>query len=101
MIKGISKFERGLLHTLIVLAIMIFTSILIRCEDKHYDKIDYRNACFIYEEELEYYKDLVQALDDYQFEVYHDTVLMAEDIRSEIDYFEKQLDSIYSANKPF
>lgn len=96
-----SKFEKFLVNILIALAIMILTSFLIRCEDKHRDKIDYRNACFIYEEELECYKDLVQALDDYQFNVYKDTVLMAEDIRAEIDYFEEQLDSIYSANKPF
>ena len=99
--KNLSKYEKFLVNLLIALAIMILTSVLVRCEDKHYDKINYRNACFIYEEELECYKDLVQALDDYQFEVYHDTVLMAEDIRAEIDYFEEQLDSIYSANKPF
>ena len=99
--KNLSKYEKFLVNLLIALAIMILTSVLVRCEDKHYDKINYRNACFIYEEELECYKDLVQALDDYQFNVYKDTVLMAEDIRAEIDYFEEQLDSIYSANKPF
>lgn len=99
--KNLSKYEKFLVNLLIALAIMILTSVLVRCEDKHRDKIDYRNACFIYEEELECYKDLVQALDDYQFNVYKDTVLMAEDIRAEIDYFENELDSIYSVNKPF
>lgn len=69
--------------------------------NKHRDQINYRQASFVYNEEILCYKELVQALDDYQFEVYHDTVLMAEDIRAEIDYFEEQLDSIYSANKPF
>ena len=98
--KNLSKYEKILVNILIALVIMILTSVLVRCEDKHRDKIDYRNACFIYEEELECYKDLVQALDDYQFNVYKDTVLMAEDIRAEIDYFEEQLDNIYSANKP-
>ena len=98
--KNLSKYEKILVNLLIALVIMILTSVLVRCEDKHRDKIDYRNACFIYEEELECYKDLVQALDDYQFNVYKDTVLMAEDIRAEIDYFEEQLDNIYSANKP-
>ena len=75
--KNLSKYEKFLVNLLIALAIMILTSVLVRCEDKHRDKIDYRNACFIYEEELECYKDLVQALDDYQFNVYKDTVLMA------------------------
>lgn len=97
----LSKYEKFLVNILIVLAIMIVTSFLVRCEDKHRDKIDYRDACFIYEEELECYKELVQAMDDYQFNVYKDTVLMAEDIRAEIDYFEEQLDSIYSVNKSF
>ena len=99
--KKLSKFEKFLVNLLITLLIMVLTSVLVRCEDKQRDKIDYRTASFIYNEEIECYKDLVQALDDYQFNVYKDTVLMAEDIRAEIDYFEEQLDSIYSANKPF
>lgn len=99
--KNLSKYEKFLVNILIALAIMMLTSVLVRCEDKHRDKIDYKAASFIYNEEIECYKDLVQALDDYQFNVYKDTVLMAEDIRAEIDYFEEQLDSIYSANKPF
>ena len=64
------------------------------------DQINYKHASFIYNEEILCYKELVQTIEDYQFEMYNDTVLMAEDIRAEIDYFEEQLDSIYSVNKP-
>lgn len=98
--KNLSKYEKFLVNLLIVLGIMLITALLVRCEDNHRDKIDYKAATFIYNEEILCYKQLVQAIDDYQFEVYHDTVLMAEDIRAEIDYFEEQLDSIYSVNKP-
>lgn len=69
--------------------------------NKHRDQINYRQATFVYNEEILCYKELVIALDDYQLQKYHDTVLVGENIRSKIDYFEEQLDSIYSVNKPF
>ena len=65
------------------------------------DQINYKHASFIYNEEILCYKELVQTIEDYQFEVYHDTVLVGENIKTQIDYFEEQLDSIYSVNKPF
>ena len=99
--KKLSKYEKFLVNLLIALAIMVLTSALVRCEDKQRDKIDYRTASFIYNEEILSYRELVMTLDDYQLQKYHDTVLVGENIRSQIDYFEEQLDSIYSVNKPF
>ena len=90
-----------MVNILIALAIMVLTSILVRCEDKQRDKIDYRTAGFIYNEEILCYRELVMTLDDYQLQKYHDTILVGENIRTQIDYFEEQLDSIYSVNKPF
>lgn len=69
--------------------------------NKHRDQINYRQASFIYNEEILCYKELVMTLDDYQLQKYHDTVLVGEYIRTQIDYFENKLDSIYSVNKPF
>ena len=99
--KKLSKFEKFLVNLLIALFIMVLTSVLVRYEDKQRDKIDYRTAGFIYNEEILSYRELVMTLDDYQLQKYHDTVLVGENIRTQIDYFEEQLDSIYSVNKPF
>ena len=93
------KVQSVLQVIVVVLVIMLLTVQLTRCEDKHRDKINYKEATFIYNEELLCYKELVQAIDDYQFEKYNDTILIGKNTRNEIDYLEKTLDSIYSVNK--
>lgn len=94
-----SKVDKIILN--IILAIILLIVGVQIGLNKHRDQINYRQASFIYNEEILCYKELVMTLDDYQLQKYHDTVLVGEDIRTRIDYFEEQLDSIYSVNKPF
>lgn len=94
-----SKVDKIILN--IILAIILLIVGVQIGLNKYRDQINYRQASFIYNEEILYYQELVMTLDDYQLQKYHDTVLVGEDIRTKIDYFEEKLDSIYSVNKPF
>lgn len=94
-----SKGNKVILN--IILAIIILIVGVQIGLNKHRDQINYRQATFVYNEEILCYKELVESLDDYQLQKYYDTVLVGENIRTQIDFFEEQLDSIYSVNKPF
>lgn len=91
-----SKTEKIILNCILSIMLLI-VGIQIGLK-KTRDQINYKNASFVYNEEILCYKELVQSIDDYQFEVYNDTILIGESVRSQIDYLEHQLDSIYSVN---
>ena len=94
-----SKVDK-IISNIILAIILLIVGVQIGL-NKHRDQINYRQASFIYNEEILSYRELVMTLDDYQLQKYNDTILVGENIRTQIDYFEEQLDSIYSANKPF
>ena len=94
-----SKIDKIILNCILSIMLLI-VGIQIGLK-KTRDQINYKNASFIYNEEILCYKELVQAIDDYQFEKYNDTILIGEETRNQIDYLENQLDSIYSVNKSY
>jgi len=96
IIKNMDKITKTILCVIVSL-LLLTVGVQIGLK-KTRDQINYKNASFIYNEEILCYKELVQAIDDYQFEKYNDTILIGENVRSQIDYLEHQLDSIYSVN---
>ena len=93
-----SKGSKIILN-IILAVIVLIAGVQIGLEQQR-DQINYKHASFIYNEEILCYKELVQTIEDYQFEMYNDTILVGENIKTQIDYLEEQLDSIYSVNKP-
>lgn len=94
-----TKFERGIVNLIIALFIVVLTAQAVMYDNKNNrDKINYKYATFIYNEEIITYRELVEALDDYQLEKYNDTNLIGENQRDRIDSLEIQLDSIYAVN---
>lgn len=94
-----SKFEKGIINLIIALFIVVLTAQAVMCDNKNNrDKINYKYATFVYNEEIITYRELVEALDDYQLEKYNDTNLIGESQRDRIDSLETALDSIYAVN---
>ena len=94
-----TKFEKGIINLIIALFIVVLTAQAVMYDNKNNrDRINYKYATFIYNEEIITYRELVEALDDYQLEKYNDTNLIGENQRDRIDSLEAALDSIYAVN---